>query len=310
MYAMFGGARSFNGDISKWEVRDVQTMHGMFGGAASFNGDISKWDVSRVINMYGMFWGATSFNSDISEWDVSSVSNMYGMFMDAAAFNIDISKWDVSSVVTMDYMFWHWQTTSFKQKLCGDAWVRSKASKKAMFTGSFGSISSQVCTLTTADQYVSRRPIPERELIVRALITTPVNTTTQAITSSNKRACSKCGTFEKSGRASCCAPGGGWYKDCGGAGNRNADHRWFEGVEACKRKSKANSMQIDPLTEQAVAAFMFSSLCFDLYPHIHTSSYDDDTQFHVFQMRHHREIWKNKLLRSQWFLVRELRECW
>ena len=186
---------------------------------------------------------AVVFNSDISKWDVSSVSNMYGMFMDAAAFNIDISKWDVSSVVTMDYMFWHWQaTSSFKQKLCGAAWVRSKASKKDMFTGSFGSISSQVCTLTTTRQYVSRRPIPERDLIVGAPITTPVNTRTLAITSSNEMTCPKCGTFEKSGRASCCAAGGAWYKNCGRTGNRNANHRWFEGVEACKRKCKANAI--------------------------------------------------------------------
>merc|ERR1719201_1128273 len=178
----------------------------MFRTAKVFNCDISKWDVSSVTSMYGMFWGAILFNSDISEWDVSRVSNMYGMFMDAAAFNIDISKWDVSSVVTMDYMFWHWKETSFKQKLCGAAWVRSKASKKAMFTGSYGSISLLVCTLTTTRQYVSRRPIPERELIVRAPIITPANTRTLSITSRNDMMCPKCGKFKKSDRVSCCAP--------------------------------------------------------------------------------------------------------
>ena len=241
MFAMFAGATSFNGDISIWEVSDVQTMHGMFGGAKSFNGDISKWDVSSVTDMYGMFWGAASFNSDISKWYVSSVSDMYAMFMDAATFNIDISKWDVSSVASMEFMFW--RAGSFKQNLCGDAWVRSKAGKKNMFEGSYGAISSQVCTLTTIYQYyVSRRPISERELIVGAPISTPVNATTLAITSSNKMTCPKCSTFEKSGRVSCCAPGGAWYQNCGGDGNGNADHRWFEGVEACKRKSRANSM--------------------------------------------------------------------
>ena len=173
------------------------------------------------------------------------------MFMDAAAFNIDISKWDVSKVVTMDYMFWHWTAGSFEQTLCGAAWVRSTASKKGMFTGSFGSISLQVCTSTTTRQHVSRRPtgkhvsrrpIPERELIVRAGINTQVNTRTLSITSSNQMACPKCTMFKKSGRVSCCAPGGAWYKNCGGTGNRNADHRWFEGLEACKRKSKAKSV--------------------------------------------------------------------
>merc|ERR1712032_652585 len=163
--------------------------------------------------MYGMFWGATSFKSDISKWDVSRVSTMYSMFMDAAAFNIDISKWDVSNVVTMDYMFYHWQeASSFKQKLCGAAWVHSKATKKSMFECSSGSLSLQVCSLpptpqsilrrpTTrksilrrpaTPQSILRRPISERELIVRAPITT-------SISSSNEMTCPKCDSFKKSG---------------------------------------------------------------------------------------------------------------
>ena len=132
-----------------------------------------------------------------------------------------------------------------------------------MFTDSYGSISSQVCTSTaTRGQYVSRRPIPDRELIVRVPITTPVNTRTLGITSNNGMTCPKCGTFDKSSRVSCCAPGGAWYKNCGGAGSRNVGHRWFEGVDACKCKSKANTMQIDPLSDQSVIVIMFSSLFF------------------------------------------------
>merc|ERR1719409_1269105 len=119
--------------------------------------------------------------------------------MDATAFNRDISKWDISNVVTMDFMFWHSKLSSFKQKLCGDAWVHSKASKEQMFTGSFGSISSQVCTSSTTRQHVSRRPRPERELIVRALMTTLAKTRTLAITSSNALTCPECGAFQKSG---------------------------------------------------------------------------------------------------------------
>ena len=182
--------------------------------------------------MYAMFMGATAFSSDISKWDVSSVCDMYGMFMDAKAFNIDISNWDVSRVVNMDYMFWNWKGASFNRNLCGPAWVQSKASKKAMFVGSYGSISSQFCT-PIKHQHVSRRPISERELIARAPITTPVD---------GESTCLKCGTFKISGRASCCAPGGAWHQNCGGAGNKNAEHRWFEGIEACKRKCKAGPM--------------------------------------------------------------------
>ena len=163
------------------------------------------------------------------------------MFMHAAAFNSDISKWDISRVKKMDYMFWG--ATSFRHNLCGAAWVYSKASKKYLFAGSRGSIRWEACITTTTHQYVTRRPLIERELkIARPAISTPVGTSTLAIASTNAITCAKCGSFKKSGRASCCAPGGAWFKNCGVAGNRNVHHKWFEGVAACKRKSKVKSL--------------------------------------------------------------------
>ena len=54
-----------------------------------------------------------------------------------------IAQWNVSSVINMDYMFS--DAASFKQELCGDAWVQSVASKTDMFVGSSGSISIAVC---------------------------------------------------------------------------------------------------------------------------------------------------------------------
>merc|ERR1719201_2944275 len=66
------------------------------------------------------------------------------MFSAAKSFDADISKWDVVSVKSMDRMFSH--ATSFKQKLCGDAWVQSKASQGDMFDGSYGSILTTSCT--------------------------------------------------------------------------------------------------------------------------------------------------------------------
>merc|ERR1712100_1281 len=118
----------------------------MLWGAKSFTGDISKWDVSRVTNMHSMFWNAASFNGDLSKWDVSSVTHMGNMFEHAKLFNGDISKWDVSSVVDMDSMFW--DATSFTRSLCGAAWVESRAIQPNMFEGSSGSISSTACTTT------------------------------------------------------------------------------------------------------------------------------------------------------------------
>jgi surface protein len=225
---MFSFTRAFNGDISAWDVSSVTDMNSMFSNAISFNGDISEWDVSSVTVMSRMFSYATSFNGDISEWDVSSVTDMNLMFSFASLFDGDVLEWDVSSVVNMDCMFCE---TSFKQTLCGAAWVHSMASKSDMFAGSSGSISRTVC-LTERELMVVNTPIP-------VSVSAPAITSTIA----NTMTCSKCGTFKKSDRGSCCAPGGAWYKNCGGAANKNVDHRWVEGVKACKRKLfKTNDM--------------------------------------------------------------------
>ena len=237
---MFWDAASFNGDISKWDVSRVTDMYGMFWDAASFTGDLSKWDMSKVRDMFSMFRGATSFSSDLSKWDVSSVQNMNSMFMDAASFNGNLSKWDVSNVKDMNRMFC--DAALFRQKLCMPAWVHSNATKDAMFEGSSGSILSEVCTLnhesvTTLGtrRYIKRHTNPDRELIARMIISTAAISSTIA----SSRMCPKCGTFAKSGRASCCAPGGAWYNNCGGAGERKADHSWLEGMTTCKRKFEA-----------------------------------------------------------------------
>merc|ERR1712203_897227 len=56
----------------------------------------------------------------------------------------------------------------------------------------------------------------------------------------------KCGTFAKSGRVSCCAPGGAWFKKCGEVGNKNVDHRWFEGTEACEPRTTTTITSVCP----------------------------------------------------------------
>ena len=52
----------------------------MFYGCKSFNSDISTWNVSNVKIMSWMFYKCEAFNQDISNWDVSNVSLMLGMF--------------------------------------------------------------------------------------------------------------------------------------------------------------------------------------------------------------------------------------
>ena len=93
----------FNGDISKWDVSNVENMYSMFRGT-TFNGDISKWDVSKVKDMSAMFNRAIEFNQDISKWNVSKVTNMQEMFMESK-FNKDISKWKLNRNVKRQYMF-------------------------------------------------------------------------------------------------------------------------------------------------------------------------------------------------------------
>merc|ERR1712151_1109787 len=91
---------------------------------------------------------------------------MMGMFYDAVRFNGDLSSWDVSSVTNMDFMFK--VATSFKRTLSGAAWVHSEASKKDMFAGSYGSISSTVCALR------SRRRLPVSRRKPKGTASTPV----------------------------------------------------------------------------------------------------------------------------------------
>ena len=110
-------------------------------------GQIAAWNVSHITDTSRLFAHAKLFDGDLSKWDVSSVKYMSSMFLGAAAFNSDISKWDVSSVQDMYAMFWG--ATLFKRKLCGAAWVHSKAKKTKMFTGTSGSISLTVCAITT-----------------------------------------------------------------------------------------------------------------------------------------------------------------
>ena len=104
MSYLFIRQSNFNGDISEWDVHNVEIMQGMFE-RSTFNGDISNWDVSNVNSMYCMFYHS-KFNKDISKWDVSNVEIMSGMF-EESNFNQDISNWDVSNVKYINNIFYH-----------------------------------------------------------------------------------------------------------------------------------------------------------------------------------------------------------
>ena len=133
-YMFYMMPRSFNGDLSSWNVSSVTDMSYMFSHASSFNGDISGWDVSSVTTMRSMFSVTDVFNQDISFWNVSSVTNMRVMFSDATAFNQPLDAWDVSSVTNMRGMFYI--APAFNQPL--DAWdVSSVIHMYAMFSNAY-----------------------------------------------------------------------------------------------------------------------------------------------------------------------------
>lgn len=98
-----GNATKFNGDISKWDVSNVESMDSTFMNS-EFNGDISNWNTTNVQKMGDMF-SNSRFNGDIANWDVSHVTTMHSMFCQNKDFNQNISKWDVSNVNTFESMF-------------------------------------------------------------------------------------------------------------------------------------------------------------------------------------------------------------
>ena len=78
MYELFSKFRTFDGDISGWNVSNVTNMARMFA-ESHFNGDIGGWDVSRVEDMTEMFY-FSRFKGDIRWWDVDNVKRYHPMF--------------------------------------------------------------------------------------------------------------------------------------------------------------------------------------------------------------------------------------
>lgn len=67
-----------NGNYNWINTSKIKKMLKLFSsalgeGVAEFNGDISKWDVSNVDNMLYIFKDCASLTCDISNWDTSNV---------------------------------------------------------------------------------------------------------------------------------------------------------------------------------------------------------------------------------------------
>jgi surface protein len=123
--------KTFNGDISHWDVTAVTSMYQFLHKSTFNNNSVSNWDVRNVTNMIMAFAG-TNFNHDLSNWDVSYVTQMDGMFLESGFNNNSISNWNVSRNSNFSNMF---SQSSFNQDLSN--WDVSNATIfQGMFAGS------------------------------------------------------------------------------------------------------------------------------------------------------------------------------
>ena len=118
-------------DVSNFE--DFCQLFYLCQNGCDFNGDISGWDVSNVNDMSQMF-SSTVFNGDISKWNVCNVKYMEAMFQDSE-FDGNISKWNVKSVKSMEDMFKYSEFSGNNGSLenWGKKWKNKPYMNKNMF---------------------------------------------------------------------------------------------------------------------------------------------------------------------------------
>ena len=59
--------RSFNGDLSKWNVEKGEDFSHMFDGCRKFNKSIANWKPKKATNMSYML-AETNYNGNVDEW--------------------------------------------------------------------------------------------------------------------------------------------------------------------------------------------------------------------------------------------------
>ena len=98
----------FSGDVSKWNVSNVENMNEMFAYSklTDENTNLYNWNVKNVINMEGMFAQCKTFTGKgIEKWDVSNVENMFCMFYGCDKFNQNLEHWNIKKDADIQLMF-------------------------------------------------------------------------------------------------------------------------------------------------------------------------------------------------------------
>ena len=85
-------------------------------------------------------------------------------------------------------------------------------------------------------------------MFTNVYVPAPLLTATTRIETTVGPACPNCGTLKKSGKLSCCAPGGTWFQNCGDGSNSNLGHTWFEGIQACVSLEAKTQAMLDRQT--------------------------------------------------------------
>ena len=162
---MFFGARSFNQDISDWNISSVSSFGGIFDGYLDLNttnkglihesfASNPNWpyewrefvtlddtNFQTAVNLW--FDNQAEANATyghISDWNTSAVTNMWAAFDGRSLFNEDISRWNVSNVKNLGTMFKG--ATSFNQPI-GD-WNTSSVTSMYRMFGSASSFNQPI----------------------------------------------------------------------------------------------------------------------------------------------------------------------
>ena len=82
---MFYKCKTFNCDLSKWDVSNMTNMCYMFSNCYKFKGKgLENWNVENITDASYMFCGCEKLNCDLSNWNIAKTTYIKDMF-----FNCD-----------------------------------------------------------------------------------------------------------------------------------------------------------------------------------------------------------------------------